>query len=77
VEAGAGGVRRSSNWRGRESAAWWGQHRLSTLSRGVRSEDDVVADMWALGPDLLCFSKAPTSKFTNMIFPMSKNGETF
>jgi hypothetical protein len=27
--------------------------------------------------DLIRFSKAPTSKFTNMIFPMSKNGETF
>jgi hypothetical protein len=27
--------------------------------------------------NLIYFSKAPTSKFTNMIFPMSKNGETF
>jgi hypothetical protein len=27
--------------------------------------------------NLIHFSKAPTSKFTNMIFPMSKNGETF
>jgi hypothetical protein len=27
--------------------------------------------------NLICFSKPPTSKFTNMIFPMSKNGETF
>jgi hypothetical protein len=25
----------------------------------------------------ICFSKAPASKFTNVIFPMSKNGETF
>jgi hypothetical protein len=27
--------------------------------------------------NLIHFSKAPTSKFTNMIFPMSKNGEPF
>jgi hypothetical protein len=27
--------------------------------------------------DLIRFSKAPDSKFTNMIFWMSKNGETF
>jgi hypothetical protein len=27
--------------------------------------------------NLIHFSKAPTSKFTNTIFPMSKNGETF
>jgi hypothetical protein len=27
--------------------------------------------------NLIHFFKAPTSKFTNMIFPMSKNGETF
>jgi hypothetical protein len=27
--------------------------------------------------NLIHFSKSPTSKFTNMIFPMSKNGEMF
>jgi hypothetical protein len=27
--------------------------------------------------NLIRFSKAPNSKFTNMIFPMSKNEETF
>jgi hypothetical protein len=38
----------------------------------------VVADMWALGPfKFNLFSKAPNSKFTNPIFPMSKNEESF
>jgi hypothetical protein len=27
--------------------------------------------------NLIHFSKAPTSKFTNMIFPMSKNSQTY
>jgi hypothetical protein len=36
------------------------------------------ADRRALTPfDLICFSRAPASKFTNMIFWMSKNGEAF
>jgi hypothetical protein len=36
------------------------------------------ADRQALSPfDLLQFSKALASKFTNMIFRMSKNGEIF
>jgi hypothetical protein len=36
------------------------------------------ADRRALAPfDLIRFSKAPASKFTNTIFRMSKNSETF
>jgi hypothetical protein len=36
------------------------------------------ADMRALTPfDLIYFSKAPTLKFTNTIFPMFKNSENF
>jgi hypothetical protein len=37
-------------WHSQEIVAWLGQRRLGVLSRGVRSEDAVVADMWALGP---------------------------
>jgi hypothetical protein len=46
----------------RDALARSGQRRLGAVSRSVRSEDAVVAE---------------TSKFRNMIFPMSKNGETF
>jgi hypothetical protein len=63
-------------WRWRGGVAACGEHSDEVMARAFKRWVRLTGVPSPLF-DLIRFSKAPSSKFTNMILWMSKNGKTF